>query len=744
MTVERNRLIAAQNRIVDELPRMTRIWERLKNSSERVILLSVPLHSNLGDHAITLGERALLRALFPEREIIEIPTPYLFGALAQAFDKLNWAQTIRADDVLFIQGGGNVGTLWPNEEQVHKNIIRQFPSNRIVIMPQSIFFDEVNQQQLTRESVELYNAHNDLHLLCRDENSFATASKLFPKINRYLTPDSVTALFDELDRKSEPREGVLFILRADKEKLDHSALINQFQAALKARGIPFSIADMIADKPIDETTREAAVNALIEKIRRSRLVITDRFHGTILSTLTRTPVIAMKSFDTKISSGIKWFSDLDYVLYAGEADQATIDRFIEKYLARPSSDDNAIDGAKFKRTLLEALNKIVAPRRSNRIKISVETSGNRINYVYEVIGEWKKYFRLENKFFVEYGEDVSSTPPSVAIIPMLCNVLPMAWVLDAEIIIDELDKDFFERLDEIKRGYIEMMPRLKFAGELTFGRLVDNSCEPSGRSLLLFSGGVDAFSSLITHAEEHPALMTIHGSDISLDDEIGWSKVEKHVREVGSEFDCETLFIKSSFRLFLNEGALTRLVKPFVDDGWWHDLQHGIGLLSHAAPFAFKHRLKTIYIASSFTETDRGKVTCASDPTIDNHFAVASCRTIHDGYELDRQEKIHRICSSEQSIRLRVCWKSKGGGNCCRCEKCWRTILGIYAERREPREFGFEYGDWNELLRLIRNNPKEFEYHRQARYEPIVKSMHKNYRREEISPDLLWLYDMKF
>lgn len=372
-------LTAENNRLVDELPRMTRIWERLKNSSERVVLLSVPLHSNLGDHAITLGERALLRALFPEREIIEIPTPYLFGALAQPFDKLNWAQTIRADDVLFIQGGGNVGTLWPNEELVHKNIIRQFPSNRIVIMPQSIFFDEVNQQQLTRESVELYNAHNDLHLLCRDENSFATASKLFPKINRYLTPDSVTALFDELDRKSEPREGVLFILRADKEKLDHSALINQFQAALKARGIPFSIADMIADKPIDETTREAAVNALIEKIRRSRLVITDRFHGTILSTLTRTPVIAMKSFDTKISSGIKWFSDLDYVLYAGEADQATIDRFIEKYLARPSSDDNAIDGAKFKRTLLEALNKIVAPRRSNRIKISVETSGDRIN-----------------------------------------------------------------------------------------------------------------------------------------------------------------------------------------------------------------------------------------------------------------------------------------------------------------------------------------------------------------------------
>lgn len=367
-----------------------------------------------------------------------------------------------------------------------------------------------------------------------------------------------------------------------------------------------------------------------------------------------------------------------------------------------------------------------------------------------MIGEWKKYFRLENKFFVEYGEDVSSTPPSVAIIPMLCNVLPMAWVLDAEIIIDELDKDFFDRIDEIKRGYIEMMPRLKFAGELTFGRLVDNSCEPSGRSLLLFSGGVDAFSSLITHAEEHPTLMTIHGSDISLDDEIGWAKVEKHVREVGSEFDCETLFIKSSFRLFLNEGALTRLVKPFVDDGWWHDLQHGIGLLGHAAPFAFKHRLKTIYIASTYTAADKGKITCASDPTIDNHFAVASCRTIHDGYEFTRQDKVHRICEyrdrTGRAIRLRVCWRSKGGENCCRCEKCWRTIFEIYSERREPREFGFEYGDWNELLRLMQKNRSAFNVnaHIKGFWEAISRDLRKNYRREEISPDLLWLYDMKF
>ena len=361
-------------------------------------------------------------------------------------------------------------------------------------------------------------------------------------------------------------------------------------------------------------------------------------------------------------------------------------------------------------------------------------------------GDWKKYFRLENKFFVEYSEDISSTPPSIAIIPMLCNVLPMAWALDAEIIIDELDKDFYDHVDEIKRGYIDMYPRMKLEGLLTVGKIVDNSYEPTERSLLLFSGGVDAFSSLITHAAEHPTLMTIYGSDISLDDQIGWTRVEKHVREVGAEFGCENLFIKSSFRKFLNEGLLTRFVKPYCDDGWWHDFQHGIGLLGHAAPYAFKHRLKYIYIASSFTATYR--ITCASDPTIDNHLAVASCRTIHDGYEFTRQDKVHRICTyrseTGRAIRLRVCWKSKGGKNCCRCEKCWRTIIGIYAERNDPKTFGFDYDDWDGVMRLMQENQKEFEYHKNARYAPIVRAMRKNYRRDEIPSELLWFYDMKF
>ena len=38
-------------------------------------------------------------------------------------------------------------------------------------------------------------------------------------------------------------------------------------------------------------------------------------------------------------------------------------------------------------------------------------------------------------------------------------------------------------------------------------------------------------------------------------------------------------------------------------------------------------------------------------------------------------------------------FRSKGGGNCCKCEKCSRTIMGIIAERLDPNKFGFNVTD---------------------------------------------------
>ena len=409
--------------------------------------------------------------------------------------------------------------------------------------------------------------------------------------------------------------------------------------------------------------------------------------------------MAFKSFDTKISSGIKWFKDLPSIYYAENANFDDMKNFIlQAYNQKlPSTADPNFTG-RFAETFKEILptrGGVVLPKPlENKLIIDkVDVLERAIVYRYTIQGIWEKFFNTKAEFFVEYSENISSTPKNIAVIPMLCNFLPIAWVFNAEIIVDELDKDFYDNINKAKRGYVEMYPRINFGGKLTVKNLITNDYESSNESAAFFSGGVDSFNTLISHVKENPALITLWGSDIKLNDFDGWNKVKSHTLDTSEKFNCKNLFIRSSFRYVINEGELTREVIPMSGDGWWHGFQHGMAIIGHAAPYIYLHKISKLYVASSYTEKDKGNYTCASDPTIDNHIKIGSCVTIHDGYEFERQEKVRRICEYKRNsgieINLRVCWESAGGGNCCHCEKCYRTILEILAEGENPAEMGF-------------------------------------------------------
>lgn len=121
-------------------------------------------------------------------------------------------------------------------------------------------------------------------------------------------------------------------------------------------------------------------------------------------------------------------------------------------------------------------------------------------------------------------------------------------------------------------------------------------------------------------------------------------------------------------------------------------MKHGIALLGHVAPYAYLHNLSIVYIASSNCAAD-GKIRCASNPLIDNHVCFGRCKVVHDGFEYNRQDKLHNIVKfcrvTGHTIPLHVCWQSQSGGNCGHCEKCYRTIAGLLAEGENPEKYGF-------------------------------------------------------
>lgn len=155
----------------------------------------------------------------------------------------------------------------------------------------------------------------------------------------------------------------------------------------------------------------------------------------------------------------------------------------------------------------------------NKIVVKgIDKQANKIQYNYKVYGEWQKYFISEEKFFIEYDNSIEDIPYGIAIIPFLCNVLPISWIFNGEIVIDEIDEDFYNSIINFKDGYINMYPKIEFSGKLTVNSIKNYKVKAENKSLALFSGGVDAFYTLLSHINEKPCIATIWGADIKLND----------------------------------------------------------------------------------------------------------------------------------------------------------------------------------------------------------------------------------
>lgn len=103
----------------------------------------------------------------------------------------------------------------------------------------------------------------------------------------------------------------------------------------------------------------------------------------------------------------------------------------------------------------------------NKIIIKEPTIyNNRIKYEYQVEGEWEKYFTEQRTSFIEYSDDISNVHESIAVVPFICNVLPMVWLCDATIEVPYVDKDFLDHVEDIKKGYKDMYPMFEFKGNI--------------------------------------------------------------------------------------------------------------------------------------------------------------------------------------------------------------------------------------------------------------------------------------
>lgn len=299
-----------------------------------------------------------------------------------------------------------------------------------------------------------------------------------------------------------------------------------------------------------------------------------------------------------------------------------------------------------------------------RLRAIEKIDASAVMYHYSVTGFWKRLFK-QDALKIDFGVDISDVPDSVLAIPLLTNILPIAWLCNAVVCVGSLDKQFMNCIEGVKYGYRRMYPYFEFLGKICADVIESNEAKSCIHPVAMFySAGVDSFSTFLNHKEESPLLITLCGSDIRLDDSEGWRAMKRRQKFMEEHFNLECISILSNFRSVINERRLTKLVS-LSQDNWWHGFQHGIAIIGHAAPLAYKFGIKNLYLASTYTPAVYGKITCASDPTIDNKVTFLQTKIFHDGDTRDRFQKIQQISEFHKetgiAFPLHVCWESGGG-----------------------------------------------------------------------------------
>ncbi len=235
-------------------------------------------------------------------------------------------------------------------------------------------------------------------------------------------------------------------------------------------------------------------------------------------------------------------------------------------------------------------------------------------------------------------------------------------------------------MDLYQRIFQHWFPNLFQVVDLRPARFADPAT-PAHTAGASFSGGVNSFYTLWSHLpqnEPRPSFrigyaLFVHGFDIPLEDKLTYPAAYDAYHQMMSQLGIELI------------GAATN-IRQFSRGINWNVYFGGplIGVAQMVAPLFSRYYIPAGHLLD--TNIPRG-----SDLRIDHLLSTEQQEVIHDGAHVGRLDKTRIISEWPVSYDyLRVCWtKLDGIKNCCRCEKCVRTMttLDLFGKLEEYSTF---------------------------------------------------------
>jgi len=263
----------------------------------------------------------------------------------------------------------------------------------------------------------------------------------------------------------------------------------------------------------------------------------------------------------------------------------------------------------------------------------------------------------------------------------LAGLLPLAVCNREPLRIDlPVDRLLYENIRELMYVWQSWYPRLPVI-EIE-AEVSDDAAGPERpRVGSFFTGGVDSIFTLLQHVRsftpdapfEIDDLITICGYDIPL------RNAENFARRYARQQKAAAIVGKELLDVFTNtrETVVARIDEKQIEcSSMWGRICHACGLASIA--YALEKRFRKVVISSTYSYAELVRIPCGTHPLIDHLLSTRRTNVFHYGAGFDRAEKVMYIADSEVVKQsLQVCWILLTEENCCRCLKCYQTMIPL-------------------------------------------------------------------
>lgn len=167
------------------------------------ILLDLPYYSNIGDILIWKGTETFLK---------ELPGSCLGMHSKETFD----FHPLPTNCTILLLGGGNFGDIWREHQEFRLEVMRVYPENDIIVLPQTIFYEN---NEVFASDITKMNMHKHLTICARDnhsakllkENNFKGCILTIPDMAFCIDPEKLK------DSTMSSKKDTLLLMRDDKE-----------------------------------------------------------------------------------------------------------------------------------------------------------------------------------------------------------------------------------------------------------------------------------------------------------------------------------------------------------------------------------------------------------------------------------------------------------------------------------------------------------------------------------------------